>query len=85
MSTVAPDLGPAVTQVRVGILRGASYDVTTMPLETYVARVLAGELRDRVLGSQIKAGFVVRGLLPGYLKDPRSLDYATLLEWVRPR
>jgi SpoIID/LytB domain protein len=33
-----------VAQVRVGILRGASYDVSTMPLETYVARVLAGEM-----------------------------------------
>jgi SpoIID/LytB domain protein len=43
ISNAAPDPSPAVTQVRVGILRGASYDVTTMPLETYVARVLAGE------------------------------------------
>jgi stage II sporulation protein D len=33
-----------VAEVRVGILRGASYSVTTMPLETYVARVLAGEM-----------------------------------------
>jgi stage II sporulation protein D len=33
---------PAPT-VRVGLLRGGSYDVTTMPLETYVGRVLAGE------------------------------------------
>jgi SpoIID/LytB domain protein len=42
--TAAQDSGPGVTQLRVGILRGASYDVTTMPLETYVARVLAGEM-----------------------------------------
>jgi stage II sporulation protein D len=43
---VAPavqEFGPAVTRFRVGILRGASYEVTTIPLETYVARVLAGE------------------------------------------
>jgi GNAT superfamily N-acetyltransferase len=52
--------------------------------EEYVARVLRGELRDRVLRSQLKAGFAVRGILVGYLRDPRSLDYATLLEWVRP-
>lgn len=51
--------------------------------EEYVARVLRGEIRDRVLGSQIKAGFAVRGLLVGYLQDPRSRDYATLLEWAR--
>jgi GNAT superfamily N-acetyltransferase len=52
--------------------------------EAYVASVQRGELRDRVLGSQIKAGFSVRGVLPHYLKDPRSCDYATLLEWVSP-
>jgi GNAT superfamily N-acetyltransferase len=52
--------------------------------EEYVARVLRGEIRDRVLGSQRKAGFEVRGILVGYLRDPRSRDYATLLEWRRP-
>jgi GNAT superfamily N-acetyltransferase len=52
--------------------------------EEYVARVLRGELRDRVLGSQLKAGFAVRGILVGYLRDPRSRDFATLLEWVGP-
>jgi hypothetical protein len=52
--------------------------------EEYVDRVKRGELVDRVLGSQLKAGFAVRGILAGYLRDPRSCDYATLLEWVRP-
>jgi ribosomal protein S18 acetylase RimI-like enzyme len=50
----------------------------------YVEGVLRGELVDRVLASQVKAGFAVRGILVGYLRDPRSCDYATLLEWVRP-
>ena len=50
----------------------------------YVESALRGEIRDRVLGSQIKAGFKVRGILEGYLRDPRSCDYATLLEWRRP-
>ncbi len=52
--------------------------------EEYVARALRGEIRDRVLGSQLRAGFEVRGILARYLKDPRSRDYATLLEWRRP-
>jgi ribosomal protein S18 acetylase RimI-like enzyme len=52
--------------------------------DAYVERVLRGELVDRVLASQVKAGFAVRGILIGYLRDPRSCDYATLLEWVRP-
>jgi SpoIID/LytB domain protein len=36
------DRGPVQT-LRVGIARGSSYDVVPMPIETYVARVLAGE------------------------------------------
>jgi GNAT superfamily N-acetyltransferase len=56
-----------------------------MTPEDYVERVLRGNIRDRVLGSQLKAGFAVRGILVGYLGDPRSRDYATLLEWVRTR
>jgi GNAT superfamily N-acetyltransferase len=67
-----------------GRLWGYHEHATRMTPDEYVARVLAGELRDRVLGSQIKAGFVVRGVLVGYLRDPRSRDYATLLEWLRP-
>jgi len=39
---------------------------------------------DRVLNSQLKAGFVVRGILPRYLPDPKSCDFASLLEWVNP-
>ena len=33
----------APAMIRVGITHGASYDIVSMPLETYVARVLAGE------------------------------------------
>ncbi|MGD0529264.1 MAG: GNAT family N-acetyltransferase [Polyangiaceae bacterium] len=55
-----------------------------MTPQEYIDAALRGEIRDRVLGSQLKAGFKVRGILVGYLKDPRSCDYATLLEWVKP-
>jgi GNAT superfamily N-acetyltransferase len=51
--------------------------------EAYVREVLAGRVRDRVLGSQVRAGFAVRGILPGYLFDPRSCNYATLIVWDR--
>jgi len=67
-----------------GRLWGYHEYAARMSAEEYVARVLRGEIRDRVLGSQIKAGFAVRGVLVGYLRDPRSRDYATLLEWVNP-
>jgi len=64
-----------------GRLWGYHSHAETMTPEHYVAEVVAGRLTDRVLGSQIKAGFAVRGILVGYLNDPRSRDYATLLEW----
>jgi ribosomal protein S18 acetylase RimI-like enzyme len=53
------------------------------PLE-YVEDVIRGRRTDRVLSSQLKAGFVVRGILPSYLPDPKSHDFASLLEWVNP-
>jgi hypothetical protein len=67
-----------------GRLWGYHAHADRMTPEEYVDRVKRGELVDRVLGSQIKAGFAVRGTLVGYLRDPRSCDYATLLEWIRP-
>jgi GNAT superfamily N-acetyltransferase len=50
----------------------------------YVEQVVAGTIRDRVLGSQLKAGFQVRAILPNYLRDARSGNFATLLEWQNP-
>ncbi|MDP9002062.1 MAG: GNAT family N-acetyltransferase [Myxococcota bacterium] len=67
-----------------GRLWGYHEHAATLTPQEYIARVLRGELRDRVLGSQINAGFVVRGVLVGYLRDPRSQDFATLLEWMPP-
>jgi SpoIID/LytB domain protein len=40
---VAAQTAPIPATLRIGLLRGGSYDVSSMPLETYVARVLAGE------------------------------------------
>lgn len=55
-----------------------------MTPQEYVARVVAGELRDRVLVSQLRAGFSVRGILANYLHDWRSRHFATLLVWENP-
>src|SRR5690606_15139885 len=52
--------------------------------EEYVAQVEAGEIRDRMLSFQIREGFSTRGLLPNYLPDPASHDYAAFLEWLNP-
>ena len=50
--------------------------------EDYVARVVAGELWDPTLSFQLKRGFKVHSIVPGYFSDPPSLDYAAVIEWV---
>ena len=67
---------------------GRLYDFVDAPAtltpQAYVAAVISGERRDRVLISQLRAGFEVRGLLPGYLHDWRSRHCATLIVWWNP-
>lgn len=55
-----------------------------MSARAYVGEVVAGRLKDRVLSSQLRAGLRVADVLPGYLTDPRSGDFATLLIWENP-
>lgn len=59
-------------------------DHASMAPEEYAARVVAGELRDLVLSFQLREGFVLRGVIPNYLQDPRSKNHASLLEWLNP-
>jgi len=47
----------------------------------YVKEVIEKRIYDRVLCSQLKAGYRVRGILPEYLADKRSKNFATLIEW----
>jgi predicted amidohydrolase/GNAT superfamily N-acetyltransferase len=50
----------------------------------YASRVAAGELRDLVLSFQLREGFSLRAVMPHYLKDSNSHNYASLLEWFNP-
>ncbi|MFN0248486.1 MAG: GNAT family N-acetyltransferase [Kofleriaceae bacterium] len=67
---------------------GRLYDYVDAPTSLapadYVAQVIRGERFDRVLCSQLRAGFEVRGLLPAYLHDWRSRHVATLIVWDNP-
>jgi len=67
-----------------GRLYDYSTHAATLTPKEYVAKVIAGELKDRVLVSQLRVGFTVRGLMPSYLHDWRSQHWATLLEWENP-
>jgi predicted amidohydrolase/GNAT superfamily N-acetyltransferase len=52
--------------------------------EEYAQRVVAGEIRDLVLSFQLREGFMLRGVLPNYLRDKRSRNHASLIEWLNP-
>jgi ribosomal protein S18 acetylase RimI-like enzyme len=55
-----------------------------MTAEEYVGKVVKGELKDPVLSLQIKNGFKLIKVLPNYLYDKRSLNYASFIEWLNP-
>jgi predicted amidohydrolase/GNAT superfamily N-acetyltransferase len=55
-----------------------------MSPDEYVAKVIAGELRDPALNAHLKAGYRVDGVHYGYLNDQESLGYATHLVMPNP-
>lgn len=55
-----------------------------MTPQEYAMRVAAGEMRDLVLSFQIREGFVLRDVMPNYLRDPKSKNFASLIEWLNP-
>ena len=54
------------------------------PLE-YAQKTVRSELRDPVLSFELDNGFKFIRILPNYLDDVRSLNYASFIEWVNPR
>jgi ribosomal protein S18 acetylase RimI-like enzyme len=58
--------------------------VDKMSPDEYVQKVIKGEIDEPVLSFQIKNGFKFIKVLKNYLKDSRSLDYATFIEWKNP-
>ncbi|HKG42528.1 MAG TPA: hypothetical protein VKA98_10350, partial [Nitrososphaeraceae archaeon] len=53
------------------------------PIE-YVNKAIEGEIKDPVLLFQLKNGFRFIKILPNYLYDKRSLNYATFIELLNP-
>ncbi len=50
----------------------------------YTEMVIKGELKDLVLTFELDIGFKFVKILPNYLNDVRSLNYASFIEWVNP-
>lgn len=65
-----------------GRLWGYADHAERMTPEEYAARVVSGELFDRVLSFQLREGFLLRGVMPNYLHDARSKNFASMIEWL---
>lgn len=55
-----------------------------MSAEEYAMKIVKGELSDPVLSFQLNNGFKFIKVMPNYMRDPRSLNYATFIEWLNP-
>ena len=65
------------------IFNYCDYAKDLSPLE-YVMKVKRREIKEPVLSFQLRNGFKFVKILSNYLKDPRSLNYATFIEWKNP-
>ncbi len=77
----------ALLRIRAGArLRGYGRYARRLSAEEYVRKVANGELRDPTLSFQLKEGFHVLAVVPGYLAhDPESLGYAAIIEWINEK
>jgi predicted amidohydrolase/GNAT superfamily N-acetyltransferase len=67
-----------------GRLWGYSEQGAGLTPDEYAARVVSGDLRDQVLSFQLREGFVLRSVMPHYIHDARSKNFASLIEWLNP-
>ena len=56
-----------------------------MSAQEYAGKVMKGEVKDPVLSFELDNGFRFVKILPNYLDDVRSLNYASFIEWLNPR
>ena len=56
-----------------------------MSASEYAHRVINGELHDPVLSFELDNGFKFIKILPNYLDDVSSLNYASFIEWLNPQ
>ena len=56
-----------------------------MIIDEYVEKVMKGEIKDPVFSFELDVGFSFIKILPNYLNDVRSLNYAGFIEWLNPK
>ena len=66
-------------QVTVGMPSGYGAVKHAMTAEAYYAELVAGTRADPTITAQLRIGFELRGLLPGYINDPVCDRYGIVL------
>jgi hypothetical protein len=67
-----------------GRLFNYSEYVDRMSPSEYANKVIKRELKDPVLSFELDNGFEFIKILPNYLDDVRSMNYASFIEWINP-
>ncbi len=67
-----------------GLIPGYAKYKAAMTPQTYVDKVVAGDIYDSTLSFQLGRGFCMRGLLEDYIEDQASDNWATLIVWQNP-
>jgi predicted amidohydrolase/ribosomal protein S18 acetylase RimI-like enzyme len=67
-----------------GRLWNYSEQAEKMTPAEYAQMVSLGKLSDLVLSFQLRQGFMLRGVIPHYMRDPNSRSFASLIEWLNP-
>jgi GNAT superfamily N-acetyltransferase len=72
-------------QVTVGMLSGYGAKKSEMTAQAYYDGVKDGTITDPTLTAQMRVGFELRGLIPGYLNDPVCDNYCACIVLPRER
>jgi GNAT superfamily N-acetyltransferase len=67
-----------------GMLKGYGQYKDQLPVESYVTKVVAGEIFDPTLSIQLKRGFAVHGIIQNYVDDPSCDHKAAFIVWRNP-
>ena len=66
-------------QMIVGMLNGYEPYASEMSIETYFEQLRNGMLNDPTISAQVKIGFEIVDLMPGYLDDPACGNAGALM------
>lgn len=67
-----------------GRMPGYHHHAEKLTAEEYSEKVLSGELRDPVISFLLSCGRMPVAVVPDYLDDEESRNYALLMEWKNP-